>query len=284
MALRYFRANPLNGEGAGTFETQWLRSRPTPGSAIEGHSLYLETLSELGLVGFLLLLTALGALLTGVLLGARGERRALHGALFAALVMWSVHAGVDWDWELPALGVPLFGLAAIALAYPGRHARATDGATSRWPVKVGVVLACGVLAVTAGRVVIADHAVREARSALAASDCRGASDSADTAISAVSSLPDAYEVLGWCRLEAGREVAAVDAMGEAVRLDPDHWRYRYGLAIARAAAGGDPRPDVRLARRLNPREQIFTSGAGLRLARASTGWRRLVQDLGGLAR
>jgi hypothetical protein len=77
-------------------------------------------------------------------------------------------------------------------------------------------------------------------------------------------------------MDSRRNVAAVSAMREAVRLDPEFWRYRYALAIARAAAGADPRPDVRRARALNPREQIFTKGVALKLARASDGWRRLV--------
>jgi hypothetical protein len=276
VALHYFRAHPLEGEGAGTFETQWLRSRPVPGEAVEGHSLYLETLSELGLVGFALLMTAIVSLLAGLLLRARGEWRGLYGALFAAMLLWAVHAGVDWDWELPALGVPLFAVAGVALARseprPGQRARVS----SRWPVTVAVALACGILGVTAVRAVIADHAVREARVALVAGDCRKATADADTAVSALGSFPAAYEILGWCRIEARRNLAAVSAMREAVRLDPEFWRYRYALGIARAAAGADPRPDVRRARALNPSEQIFTKGVALNLARASEGWRRLV--------
>jgi len=130
--------------------------------------------------------------------------------------------------------------------------------------------------VTAVRVVIADQGVRDARSALAEGDCGRASTSAHRALSAVGTDPEGFEILGWCRMEAHRNAAAIDAMREAVRLDRNHWRFRYGLAIAEAAAGRDPRPNVRRARRLNPREQIFTNGVALKLARASGGWRHLV--------
>ena len=63
-------------------------------SVRDAHSLYLETAAELGLVG----LAALLALFGGVVVAAR---RARTPAAAAALAAWAVHAGVDWDWELP---------------------------------------------------------------------------------------------------------------------------------------------------------------------------------------
>src|SRR5688572_20322692 len=126
VALHYFREHPLTGEGAGTFATQWLRSRPSITDAHEAHSLYIETLAELGVVGFALIVTALGAILLGLLLRARAQRRPLYGALFGAALMWAVHAGVDWDWELPAVGLGLFALAAMGLARPVADSRPAE--------------------------------------------------------------------------------------------------------------------------------------------------------------
>jgi hypothetical protein len=57
-------------------------------------------------------------------------------------------------------------------------------------------------------------------------------------------------------------------MREAASLDPGHWRYRYGLALARGATGRDPRPDMRMARRLNPLGEILRTGAAAELARS----------------
>jgi hypothetical protein len=45
-------------------------------------------------------------------------------------------------------------------------------------------------------------------------------------------------------------------MQEAIDRDPDNWNFRYGLALARAAAGLDPRPEVRQARDMNPLEPL----------------------------
>jgi Flp pilus assembly protein TadD len=119
--------------------------------------------------------------------------------------------------------------------------------------------------------------VDDAKRAFGAGDCQSARADARTALSAVGTHPAAHEILGWCNLDDGREAAAVRDMREAARFDPKHWRYRYALAVARGAAGRDPRPDVRLARRLDPMGEIFSSGAALQLARADRAWVRLAR-------
>ena len=52
---------------------------------------------------------------------------------------------------------------------------------------------------------------------------------------------------------------AVAAMRDAQRRDPDNWQYAYGLAVAQALAGQDPRPAAAQARRLNPLEPLTRS-------------------------
>jgi hypothetical protein len=276
VALEYFRQSRLTGAGAGTFETQWLRSRPSGGETSEAHSLYVEMLAELGIVGLVLLVTALGAILVGLLLRARGPYRALYGALFAAALMWAVHAGVDWDWEFPALTLWLFALAGVGLARDtpgeGRAARVSSG----WGARIAVAVLCVLIGMTAVRTVISDTSLDDARAAFDAGNCRQARSEALASLSAVGSRAEPFELLGYCELELGREAAAVDAMREAARLDPHHWRYRYGLALARAAAGRDPRPALRRARELNPLGQIARTGAAAQLPHAPPGrWGRL---------
>jgi hypothetical protein len=48
----------------------------------------------------------------------------------------------------------------------------------------------------------------------------------------------------------------VQAMRAARERDPDNWQYAYGVALAQARAGRDPRPAAALALRLNPREPV----------------------------
>ena len=106
VALDGFRAQPLHGEGAGSYEVRFMRTRRVDDKVRDAHSLPLQTLAELGLVGFALLLAFLGAV--GVALvravGGRGAlRRSQSAAVGAAFVVWLVHACLDWDWEMPAL-------------------------------------------------------------------------------------------------------------------------------------------------------------------------------------
>lgn len=279
VALDYYRDHPLAGAGAGTFETQWLRSRPNRATAAHAHSLYLETLSELGLVGLALLVAALVAMLGGLLARARGPRRAMFGALFAATVMWAVHAGVDYDWELPAVGFGLFAVTGLALAEPGLPRRRSGGVLRAWP-RVLVAAGCVVLCVTAVRTTIADAAQNAADDQITKrADCSAATADAHTALDFLGDYPKPYEVLGVCALNAGRYAEATSDMRRAAGLDPTQWRYAYGLAIARAAQMKDPRPAIRRARRLNPRALTFApGGSGAQLSRplGPAGWREAV--------
>ena len=71
------------------------------------HSLELEMLAELGLVGLLALRPARSAASRwphGPRCGA--DPAAAAGAAAAALVAWLLHASIDWDWQLPAVSPP----------------------------------------------------------------------------------------------------------------------------------------------------------------------------------
>ena len=101
---------PLTGKGAGTFELAWLERQPVPSQVVDAHSLYLELLAELGLVGLVLLALALAPPLAAAFRGA--DAAAAAGGYIAFLV----HTGVDWDWELPAVTVAGLACGAALLA------------------------------------------------------------------------------------------------------------------------------------------------------------------------
>jgi hypothetical protein len=72
-------------------------------------------------------------------------------------------------------------------------------------------------------------------------------------------------------MRAGQWGLALRAMEAARSRDPHSWRYAYGLSIAQAFAGKDPRPALAEARRLNPLapearalEKAFARGTGSR--------------------
>jgi O-antigen ligase len=99
VAWREFEQNRLLGSGAGTFDRYWLHYRTVGSFARDAHSLYLETLAELGPIGLVLLLAALGV----PLLVLRGRRDPVVATAAAGYVAFLVHTTVDWDWELPAV-------------------------------------------------------------------------------------------------------------------------------------------------------------------------------------
>lgn len=118
VALDTFAEHPWLGTGAGTYREAWLaaeaeRVRDNPSlearGARDAHSLPLETLAELGLVGLALILATF-ALPFAV---ARKAGPLTRGAL-AVLAAFLAHAALDWDWELPA--VALLGLIAALAA------------------------------------------------------------------------------------------------------------------------------------------------------------------------
>lgn len=91
--------SPLVGRGAGTFELSWLEHQPIDRAVVDAHSLYLETLAELGLVGLGLLGLALAPPLVIAL------RHAHAPAAAGGYIAFLFHTGIDWDWEMPAVTV-----------------------------------------------------------------------------------------------------------------------------------------------------------------------------------
>src|SRR4051794_37893985 len=119
VALGSFADHPLAGVGSGAFRVEWRREADAARGAVDAHSLYFETLGELGLVGGLLLAAFVAALVAGTVGAAR---LALDDPVLPAaagvLAAFLVHVGVDWDWELPAVTLPALLMAAAAITRP----------------------------------------------------------------------------------------------------------------------------------------------------------------------
>jgi O-antigen ligase/polysaccharide polymerase Wzy-like membrane protein len=248
VALDAYRAQPLRGNGAGTFQVVWARNRPDSRSVVDGHSLYFEVLSELGLPGLFLMFVAIGGLLVALALRARGPERALHAAVLVPILMWAVHAGVDWDWEMPALGVPLFALGGLFVA----RSEAVDGRHPGRVVRLTISLMLLALAVTPGLVAISQARLNESVRAFKRGDCTRAIDRAIGSARAAPARPEPFQMLAFCDARLGLGSLSIRMAENAVRLDPRNWEFRYSLALVRGTAGRDPRPAARAALRLNP--------------------------------
>jgi glycerol uptake facilitator-like aquaporin len=75
----------------------------------------VETLAELGIVGF----AFLALFLAGVAIAATRAWRidpARSTGPAAALVVWATHCAIDWDWQMPALTLVALVLAGLLVS------------------------------------------------------------------------------------------------------------------------------------------------------------------------
>jgi hypothetical protein len=115
--------HPIAGAGPGAFAVEWLRRRTIDERVRNAHSLELQTLADLGLVG----LALLAGVLAATALAARrvlDADRALAAGPAAAALTWALHAGLDWDWEMPAVTLVAVALAGLLLCRAGAPDRA----------------------------------------------------------------------------------------------------------------------------------------------------------------
>ncbi len=250
-AVRIFDTQKLRGTGAGTYQQHYFRTRTDPLYVTDAHSLYLQSLAELGVVGFALILVVVLGILGGLAARIRGPDRALYAALFAVALAWSIHQGFDWDWQMPAVTLGLFILAGVALARP------RDGWTGRSGLPANrtlVALGWLVLAVAPLLIGISYARLQQSGHELGHQACVSAKREALSSLSLSVERPQSYVIIGVCDLEQGFAQAAVPAMSKAASLEPENWEEQYWLAVARAAAGIDPGPSIRRALMLNPLE------------------------------
>jgi tetratricopeptide (TPR) repeat protein len=217
-ARSIFEAQPVTGAGANTFEVARKRYRENASAVSQPHSVPLQFLAGTGLVGlalFLALVVAAGVAAIRALRRLEGIERDAAAALAVTLVLWLVHALVDYDWDFAAVtGTALF--AAGVLAAAGQPARRAPG----------LLAAAGAAALAVAAIVSVATpwlAERELRQVNVALD-RGDPDAAVNAVERARSLdPLSLEpVFAAARVaeQRRREVAALEAYREATRLQP----------------------------------------------------------------
>jgi hypothetical protein len=271
VALDGFRSSPLQGSGAGTYQSLWNTKRPRAAYVINAHSLYLQAMAELGLPGVLLLAVLVGATIFGIAVRTLGSQRVLYGSLLALAVVWALHAGVDWDWEMPVVTLGFFAAAGLALS-------ARRGASGGWvpahQTRIVLALLCLAALVLPVSIVGSQTRLGAAEHALYASDCATATPAALSSIGWLDFRPEPYEIVGFCDLKRGRPRLAIAAMHRAVVHDPGSWETYYALAIAQASAGIDPRANVERALRMNPLERLTLEAAKELRGSSPTEWVR----------
>lgn len=163
-AIDAWREAPVAGIGAGGYKAYWAQHRPAELAFVtDAHSLYLETLGELGVVGFLLLLGLFAAFVSvGCVRCVRsaGAERSVRASLLAAGLAFVVVSGIDWMWELTVVGAVGVLVLAAALVSNGETWRPGVG------VRFGVVLASLVLMLSTSAPLVADLELASSRSAV----------------------------------------------------------------------------------------------------------------------
>jgi hypothetical protein len=231
VALREFEDHPVAGIGSRGFGPVYLEKRHSPDVPARAHSVELDALSELGVIGFGLLVAALVLPSLPIASHVRARDPAATAA-FAGGAYWLVHASADWIWTVPACGVPFWlllaaggsggerrslatraafpaaamtaVLAVVAFVPPWLSARLTDQGQYRWAKRVDPLA-------------VAPYVVQGSIASLQA---------------AVRKEPRVVELhfdLGQAYLRAGQRRRARASFLEAKRLDPGDPRIQEAL-------------------------------------------------------
>lgn len=251
----------MTGIGPGAFELWWARDGAIREFIRDAHSLYVETLAELGVVGLALLAVAL-ALMLG--LGAAGAlrkgpvaRRAVAAGATAGVAAFAAGASVNWSWEISVLPMLALLLAAVALA-AGRPEAAAPPQRRPLPraaTAIVAVIAIGLIAIPFA----ATGALRDSQAEARGGDLGTALNRADQArrLQPYAATPRLQRALVLER--AGALDGAARSIAEAVRRSPQDWRL--WLVRSRIEAKRDHAEAsvtaYRRARSLNPRSRLF---------------------------
>jgi O-Antigen ligase len=229
---------PLSGTGSGTFELWW--NRHGNGSVVrDAHSLYAQTLGELGILGVMLLVGFLLVVLGGGawrVVAAEPRARSQLAAALGGCAAFCLTATFDWTWQLPVLPVA-FMLLASALLTAGARSR-YDGAGA-FPLAARAAFAVLALVAIAGIAIplASTSLLRDSEAEAREGDLSAALDSARTAVSVRSGSAAARLQEGLVLERLGQLGGAAKAAGQAADQEPRDWRPWFVLSRIYAEQG-----------------------------------------------
>lgn len=266
QAIAAFDSDPAIGIGAGNYELWWNENHTIDVVTIDAHSLYLQMLGELGILGVLLLVGFLGTTLVAGWRALPRVRDAADGgdAMAVALSLFAAgltSAAFDWTWQLPAAFVPVIVMAALLTGPASRPtaapAPAPPGVTRlvpRWRVRGGqyglgvATLVCAWVAIwAAGDQLIASIQLDNSRSALQHGDLDSAGQAARNAAAIQPWSSQAQLQLALIEKERGDLGAASQSVRNAVDKASRDWEPWLVAAEIQAAAGRRSAAQLNLA-------------------------------------
>ncbi|MDP9344652.1 MAG: undecaprenyl/decaprenyl-phosphate alpha-N-acetylglucosaminyl 1-phosphate transferase [Actinomycetota bacterium] len=266
IAYEAWRQKPLIGLGAGGYSVPYFQNRRTSETIRQPHSLPLQVLSELGLVGGLLLAAWLAAIGWGVTRALRGRSEELERHLLLAatglFVAWFVQTSADWLHLLPGLtGVALVAVAVLVRRRDPPRALLAPVVTRSWrltPLR-RVALLCAGLGVIGGllslsRQTLSEHYLTRAQQSLGRGAGADALALADRSLRIDGADVDGYYLRSAALGRLNRPDEARRALADALAREPRNfvtWAL-LGDLEARQAKPAAARRAYRRASELNP--------------------------------
>jgi tetratricopeptide (TPR) repeat protein len=283
-ALDEFESRPVLGRGAGSYEAWWAAHADFSRFIRDAHSLYLEMLGELGIVGGLLVLGLFGTAAAAAarrLRRTKGGERATVAALAAVSVAFAFAAAIDWMWELTVVG--MIGITSLALlvgpatagaerrpAYggeepvPGASPRRTrprlGGGSSRGGrVRIALVAVGVVVVVAQALPLLSQTRIEDSRAAAERGDLAKALDDAHAARRLTPWAASPHLQLALVEEEIGDLRTARRSIRWAIDNDPTDWRLWLVAARLETKSGliAEARTSLERARSLNPRSPLL---------------------------
>ena len=256
-----FRAHPLNGGGAGSWQSWWLQHNTLGGFFSQyAHSLYLESLAELGIVGLLLIGGFVVVAILGAIRSALVLRSGDVAAAAAAGIAFFAAATYDWVWQLAGLTLVGVGLLGVAL---GARDATRAGEWGRFGMLRPLLALVAVAAILPQVVVLA--AGTHIQNSKAAFDAGNGARAKSEALAAKAVEP--WDGATWLQLALVnlhlREYgAASSAVRSAIRRSPRDYQVWEAAATIDAYRGdlAAVHHDLAEVRRLNPNASILQGG------------------------
>ncbi|HTT93524.1 MAG TPA: O-antigen ligase family protein [Solirubrobacterales bacterium] len=278
VALKAFGEEPLLGQGAGTYQFSWNQHRPLAMPVRDAHSLYLQPLAELGILGGVLVVAMVLFLLgVGFLAwrAASGRQRELYAVLLSVSLAFALGAAFDWFWQIAVVG-SVFFLATAALVAArcsqiwraGAFARARAGIEEPPPDRRRFGLAIAGLAVAwltmlalIGPLLV-DREIDQSTAAILRGEVENAVSHAESARSIEPWAATPYRQLGLLAEAKGEYAEAIHRFGEAIDREDRNWSLYFLRARAEHKAGQNEaaHADLEEAKRLNPLETCLSEG------------------------
>jgi tetratricopeptide (TPR) repeat protein len=271
IAWRVWRENPVLGVGAGNYPRSYYQQRATTEDIDQPHSVELQALSELGVVGALLLACFLGGIGWGIArmrpAAARSPlSRALMVAGVGAVVAWLTQTSVDWMHLLPGLTAIAIAAAAVLVRSRSPQSAATVAGYSRFGKAFASrpALALGASAVLVTLVVAGASLSRQGLAEIYRSRAQHELDAhpaaaitdANRSLEIDSDAMETYYVKAAALARFDQASAAQTVLHEALRHEPNNfvtWTLLGDISLRERRIGAAKR-DYDRAHELNPRD------------------------------